>query len=87
MSKKTKEPIHQIEFIEWVDAVAATGWMDRRIGFPVQICYSVGSLVEESKEHIVLAGSWGKPEPDADHVNCVISIPKAWVKNRKTVKV
>ena len=78
---------HEIEYVEWIDAVACTGWMPKTSGFPIQLCHSVGMLIEDSKEHIALAGSWGKPQAGDSDVNCVISIPKAWIKVRKKVKV
>ena len=77
----------EVEYVEWIDAVASTGWVERGSGFPVQTCFSIGTLVEESKDHIALAGSWGHPQDQEQHVNCVISIPKAWVKARRKVKV
>ena len=77
----------EVEYVEWIDAVASTGWMERSSGFPVQMCHSIGVLIEESKDHIALAGSWGKPTPEENHVNCVISIPKAWIKVLKKEKV
>lgn len=75
-----------VEFVEWVDAVANAGWQDRSQGFPLHTCYSVGSLVEEDEDRIVLAGTWSK-EDQWDQVNCVISIPKAWIKNRSMLTV
>lgn len=77
----------EVEYVEWIDAVASTGWMERGSGFPVQTCFSIGTLVEEGKDHIALAGSWGNPADQEQHVNCVISIPKAWIKQRKKLKV
>ena len=77
----------EVEYVEWIDAVASTGWMERSTGFPVQTCFSIGQLIEEGKDHIALAGSWGSPADQEQHVNCVISIPKAWIKQRKKLKV
>lgn len=77
----------EVEYVEWIDAVASTGWVERSSGFPVQTCFSIGQLVEEGKDHIALAGSWGSPADQEQHVNCVIAIPKAWIKQRKKLKV
>lgn len=87
MASKTASKQTEIEFVEWIDAVASTGWMERSSGFPVQTCFSIGQLIEEGKDHIVLAGTWGHPEDTIQQVNCVMSIPKAWVKQRKKLKV
>lgn len=87
MASKTASKQTEIEFVEWIDAVASTGWMERSAGFPVQTCFSVGQVIEEGKDHIVLAGTWGHPEDSIQQVNCVMSIPKAWVKQRKKLKV
>lgn len=86
MASKTTSKNFEVELVEWIDAVASTGWMERSSGFPVQTCYSIGQLIEEGKEHIVLAGTWGHPDDQIQQVNCVMSIPKAWVKQRKKVK-
>ena len=77
---------HNVEYVEWVDAVASSGWEDRSHDYPLHKCFSVGSLVYEDEERIVLAGTWSSQD-DADHVNCVISIPIAWIKKRGTLTV
>lgn len=77
---------HEIEYIEWIDAVATAGWQDRTQGFPVHTCHSVGVIVEEDEDHVTLAGTWSSQE-QGDQVNCVISIPVAWIKNRGTMTV
>ena len=77
---------HNVEYVEWVDAVASSGWQDRSQGFPLHTCYSVGNLVEESEDHVVLAGTWSTAD-QGDQVNCVIAIPKAWIKNRGTLTI
>ena len=76
-----------VEYIKWIDAVASTGWAPKSTGFPIQICHSVGVVIEDTKEHIALAGSWGETQHGEPDVNCVISIPKAWIKQRKKLKV
>ncbi len=85
MAKTGQKPISRvIEHIEWIDAVASVGW-DRGCGGtrPAHII-SVGKLVYEDKDSIVLAGTFSYAD---DETNGRMAIPKGWIKNRKTIKL
>jgi hypothetical protein len=45
---------------------------------------SVGKLVHEDKDGIVLAGTFS---PLDDDTNGRMAIPKGWIKSRKTIKL
>lgn len=77
---------HDIEYVVWVDAVASAGWQDRSQDYPLHECVSVGSIVQEDEERIVLAGTWSDTD-QGEQINCVISIPIAWIKKRGTLTV
>lgn len=77
---------HKVEYVEWMDAVATSGWLDKDQDFPLHKCCSVGVLVHEDEERLVLSGTWSKLESE-DQVNCVIAIPKSWIVERGTLTI
>lgn len=75
---------HQIEYVEWIDAVAHVGWDVNCGGVRPAHCVSVGKLVHEDKDSIVLAGTFSFKDAET---NSRMAIPKGWIKNRKTIKL
>jgi hypothetical protein len=73
-----------IESVEWIDAVAHVGWDIKCGGVRPAKIISVGKLVHEDKDSIVLAGTFS---PDDEETNGRMAIPKGWIKNRKTIKL
>lgn len=67
-------------YVEWVDAVANAGWEKKAP--PLALCPAAGFLIEETKEHIVLAVT-----VSADEHNASMTIPKAWIKKRRRVVI
>lgn len=84
--RKPRKPKHDIELIVWRDAVADSGWKVAEDIEPTQEVFSIGLLVVDTEDHIVLGGSWGG-EGDGLETNNRITIPTAWVKSRKKVRV
>jgi len=87
--RSTKRP--KLEIIEWVDASASVGWMsDEDVAADssqhVQLCVSVGFLVYEDKNQIILGGTTGANE-SSGHLesNNRIAVPKAWLRERKRI--
>lgn len=74
-------------YVEWADATGRAGWMDtetqEHYDFSPMIIRSIGILVRETKEYLVICHS----KSDHDHVNGYISIPKGWITKRKAIKV
>ena len=75
---------HSIEHVEWIDAVANIGWDRACGGVRPALVVSVGKLVHEDKDSIVLAGTFSYTD---DETNGRMAIPKGWIKNRKTIKL
>lgn len=75
---------HTIEYVEWLDAVAHVGWDQHCGGVRPAHIVSVGKLVHEDKDSIVLAGTFGFKDVET---NARMAIPKGWIKNRKTIKL
>lgn len=73
-----------IEVIEWADAVADVGWSDAREELKVARIVSVGRVVQETKDQLVVAGTFGA---DDTETNCRIAIPKDWVQRRRKIKL
>jgi len=65
--------------IDWIDAVADSGWEDKTKA-AIHHCTTVGFLVDETDEAICLASTWS-----VDQTNARMHIPKAWIKNRKVL--
>ena len=69
----------KIVSIEWIDAVADSGWEDKTKA-AIHHCTTIGFLVDETDEAICLASTWS-----VDQTNARMHIPKAWIKNRKVI--
>lgn len=84
MVAKTKRPVvdtPNIIYIEWVDAVADVGW-EGTTKAEIHPCYSVGYLIDETEDALCLALTWSY-----NQTNARMHIPKAWIKNRKVIKI
>ena len=73
---KKKQP--KLMYVEWVDAVADVGWDYEVEATKISLVKSVGWLVRETKDEIVLAADYS----DGD-TNRRMAIPKSWVRNKK----
>lgn len=76
----------QIVVIVWKDAVADTGWKLAADVEQAHTCTSIGMVVADSDESVVLAGTWSQGD-DGMETNNRITIPKGWVVSQKKVKV
>ena len=74
---------HTLEYVEWWDAVASNCWTPDDVDLPPHKCISIGKLIAEKDTHITLASTWGVD----GEVNCLITIPKGWIEDRRTIKV
>lgn len=72
----------KILYVEWVDAVANTGWDTAENADPVHRCKTIGFLIKEDKESMVIASTISEKESNAR-----MTIPKAWIKKRRVVKL
>lgn len=64
-----------IVYLEWVDAVASTGWQAKGNGTLAK-CKSIGFMTHETDDEVHLAAAIG----DND-CNAVMIIPKGWISN------
>jgi len=70
--------------VDWIDSETHMGWesaaefMDK-----LNTVTTVGYLVYENEEQITIASSY---DPEAEHYNSVIRIPKVCVTNREEIK-
>jgi uncharacterized protein YpmB len=71
----------KIIYVQWVDAVADSGWEDE-IKAEIDLCHTVGFLISETKDAICIASTVSK-----DNSNARMHIPKAWIKKRKVIKL
>lgn len=75
-----------VEVVTWHDAVANVGWMPIQAEFKPAVCTSIGVVMNETKSHLTVAGTWGG-DGDSLETNSRITIPKDWVISRKKVKL
>lgn len=82
-----KDP--RLYYAEWVDSGASGRWAALD-GFKEGVAYikTIGWLVDESEDHITLAGSYsGESDHMGAQVNCFISIPKVSIKESYPIKI
>ena len=73
-----------VHVIEWLDAVASTGWQRKAAADPCQACTSIGYLVVEDETRVVLGGTWGM-NGDEMETNNRMTIPKGWITARRVL--
>jgi len=67
--------------VQWLDAVATSGWMDANEPIEAAPCISVG-FVTETKSSITIAGTYGGAER-----NNRMTIPKGMIVKRTKVRL
>ena len=65
--------------VSWIDAVADSGW-EEKTKAEIHHCVTVGFLIDETEEALCIASTWSH-----NQTNARIHIPKAWIKDRKTI--
>ena len=70
--------------IRWRDAHSACGWMSREELMEPSRVTTVGFLVHETDEFIVVAGSL--TDDGDDEMGEVISIPTGWVEEKRWIQ-
>jgi hypothetical protein len=65
--------------VSWIDAVADSGW-EEKTKAEIHHCVTVGFLIDETDEALCIASTWSH-----NQTNARIHIPKAWIKDRKTI--
>jgi len=80
--KKTKRSLDttSVTYLHWVDAVADVGWETEAKAI-VHDCYTIGFIIEETKDAICIASTVSDKDSNAR-----MHIPKLWIKERKEVK-
>jgi hypothetical protein len=71
--------------VQWTDAVSSQGWESMSKSYTPVNCHSAGFLIEETDKHITVAATWGEDD-DGSESNNRITIPKAWIINRKVLR-
>lgn len=66
--------------VQWDDAEVDTGWTETPDKLEPSIATTVGFLVKETRNHILIASTY-----DELHINGTIQIPKKMIKTRKEI--
>jgi hypothetical protein len=77
-------------YVEWIDASSGPGWQTVEAMRDQQplYCRSVGWLIHENKDHLLLAASTYMPDRyPIMQATCDISIPLGMVKKRKVLRI
>ena len=83
----------KLVYIEWCDAVTNRGWFSRKEIEEWKDTANVymrhaGWLIEETKEHIILADAHSPGDPFSDEKFLTLhKIPTTWIRKRKVLKV
>lgn len=67
----------RLVYIEWIDATTDDGW-SQKLDLQAHLIKSVGWLVNETKNEVVLAADFSPPD-----TNRRIAIPSGWIKNKR----
>lgn len=78
---KKKKAEKKLLYVEWADATTDDGW-DSDHKLETHIIKSVGFLIKVTDRDIVIAADWSEPES-----NRRLAIPKAWIQNKKEIKL
>ena len=73
-------------YVEWVDALVDSGWEKFDKVSDIHKCQSVGFLVRETDNSIILAAAVSE-DTDGKEANATIAIPKAWIKKKRRIKL
>lgn len=76
--------MNDLLLVEWVDIVTDVGWEDKSKTLNTHHCVSVGWVLSEDKNTLVLYSTYGTG-PDATETNNRIAIPKATITSRKVL--
>ena len=82
-----KSPNEKIVLVEWVDSCTHQGWnAPSDISHTAKTCFTVGCVVRETRQIIVLAGSCAMDDDDHfDQVTGTITIPQSCIVRSKTL--
>lgn len=79
MAIKLPDGLPALVFIEWIDAVAESGW-EPDTKAACHTAYTVGFIIDENEDAICIASTWSLEES-----NSRMHIPKLWIKQRKSL--
>lgn len=79
-------------YVEWVDAQHFGGWhtLAEVSDWSAQddwLIYQAGYLIDQSKDHLVLAGKYNPQEADEDRFSELTRIPAAWIKRKRRLSI
>lgn len=78
----TPSPNHPIVLVVWTDTISNSGWkqaedIDDWTKENTWLVHTVGYLIRETEEFVVIAASWAMEEKQ---YGSLIKIPRAWAK-------
>lgn len=77
----------KLVLVEWDDIVTDGGWKPRSAPLELAKCFSVGVLIEDRKDAIVIAQSKASFDDGAHCVSDRCIIPKGCIKRMRKLKI
>jgi len=75
----------ELVMVSWIDSEAQVGWSECSDSLSdFQLNHSVGYLIGQDPDKYVLAADY---DPEGDHFNRVMRIPRVCVKNLRTITI
>jgi hypothetical protein len=79
--KKFKPNYNQLVVVDWYDAVVEGDWKVEAKG-EIHECTTAGFVIDETDKYVCVASTISRNQSNAR-----ISIPKAWIVRRRTLKL
>jgi hypothetical protein len=83
---KAKNILNNVECIRWIDSCQASGWTEICDALiKPAICYSVGFIIEETEDYILICGNFSPKSDDKVSIDSVCGqmvIPKYCIVHR-----
>jgi hypothetical protein len=76
----------KVVIVTWDDAVADVGWKEQHEADLPQRCTSIGMVVIEDDDCLVVAGTWGM-NGEKMETNNRITIPRGWIIKQTLVNI
>lgn len=81
------KPLPKLVKVEWTDAAASVGWTTEYQDEGTHTIHSVGYVIREDDEDILLAADASYHKDEALDTNRRLAIPVKWIKSRKELKL
>lgn len=79
---RKRKTLGHLEIVYWYDACTHHGWRDKSEQYELEKCCSVGWIIQDDKNVLVVAPN----RHDEDRIGDPTAIPKGWVYKRVVLR-